>query len=207
MLPNAKLVGFAVSAPWVTPVPESGMLKLGFEPVEVMLTLPLAAPLVVGEKSKVNDVLWPAVSVTGKDSPLKLNPVPLAAAAETVRLDPPVLVSVSDKLVLLPTWTLPNARLVGFAVSVPWVTPVPESGMLKLGFEPVEVMLRLPLAAPLAVGEKSTVNVVFWPAAKVKGKDRPLKLNPVPLAVPAEIVRLVPPVLVSDTDKLVLLPT
>ena len=71
--------------------------------MEVMLTLPLAAPFVVGEKSTVNEVLWPAVSIKGKDMPLKLNPAPLAAAAEMVRLDPPVLVSVSDKLVLLPT--------------------------------------------------------------------------------------------------------
>jgi hypothetical protein len=79
------------------------MLKLESEPVEVMLTLPLAAPLAIGEKSTVNDVLWPAVSVKGKDRPLKLNPLPLAVAAEIVRLDPPELVSVSDKLVLLPT--------------------------------------------------------------------------------------------------------
>jgi len=79
------------------------MLKLGFEPVEVMLTLPLAAPLAVGLKSTVKDVLWPAVNVTGRVSPLKLNPVPLAAAAEIVRLVPPVLLSVSDKLALLPT--------------------------------------------------------------------------------------------------------
>jgi hypothetical protein len=79
------------------------MLKLGFEPLEVMVTLPLAAPLAVGEKSTVKVLLWPAVSVNGKVSPLKLNPVPLAAAAEIVRLDPPELVSVSDKLVLLPT--------------------------------------------------------------------------------------------------------
>jgi len=79
------------------------MLKLGFEPLEVMLTLPLAAPLAVGEKSTVNDVLWPAVNVKGKSIPLKLNPVPLAVAAEIVRLVPPVLVSVSDKFVLLPT--------------------------------------------------------------------------------------------------------
>ena len=71
--------------------------------MDVMLTLPLAAPLAVGEKSTVKDVLWPEVNVTGKDSPLRLNPVPVAAAAEMVRLDPPVLVSVSDKLVLLPT--------------------------------------------------------------------------------------------------------
>ncbi len=76
---------------------------MGLEPLEVMLTLPLVAPLAVGEKSTVKDLLWPAVSVKGKDSPLKLNPVPLAVAAEIVRLNPPVLVSVSDKLVLLPT--------------------------------------------------------------------------------------------------------
>jgi len=79
------------------------MLKLEPEPLEVMLTLPLAAPLAVGLKSTVKDVLWPAVNVTGKASPLKLNPVPLAAAAEIVRLVPPVLVNVSDKFVLLPT--------------------------------------------------------------------------------------------------------
>jgi hypothetical protein len=79
------------------------MLKLGLDPLEVMLTLPLAAPFVVGEKSTVNEVLWPAVSVQGKDKPLKLNPVPLAVAAEIVRLVPPVLVSVSDKFALLPT--------------------------------------------------------------------------------------------------------
>jgi hypothetical protein len=79
------------------------MLNLEAEPVEVMLMLPLAAALAVGLKSTVNDVLWPAVNVKGKASPLRLNPVPLAVAAEIVRLDPPVLVSISDKLVLLPT--------------------------------------------------------------------------------------------------------
>src|ERR1017187_5098028 len=103
MLPKARLVGFAIKSPCVTPVPESGMLKLGFKPFEVMLTLPLAAPLVVGANFIVNDVLWPAFNVKGKVSPLRLNPPPLAAAAEMVRLDPPELVSISDKLVLLPT--------------------------------------------------------------------------------------------------------
>jgi hypothetical protein len=79
------------------------MLKLGLDPLDVMLTLPLAAPLVVGEKSTANEVLWPAVNVKGKDKPLKLNPVPLAVAAEIVRLVPPVLVTVSDTFALLPT--------------------------------------------------------------------------------------------------------
>ena len=167
--------------------------------------MPLAAPLVVGEKSTVNEVLWPAFNVKGKASPLRLNPLPLAEAAEIVRLDPPELVSVSDKLALLPTCTLPNARLVGLAFSVPCVTPVPESGMLKL--EAVEVILTLPLAEQLVVGEKSTVKEVLWPAFNVKGKASPLKLKPLPLAVAAEIVRLDPPVLVRVSDKLALLPT
>jgi hypothetical protein len=137
------------------------------------------------------------VSVTGKFSPLIEKAAALELACVMVTDDPPVLVSVSDKFLLLPTWTLPNARPVGLAVSVPCVTPVPESGMLKLGFDAFEVMLTLPLAAPLVVGEKSTVNDVLWPAVNVKGKDRPLKLNPAPLAVAAEIVRLDAPELVK----------
>ncbi len=76
-----------------------------------------------------------------------------------------------------------------------------------MGLDPLEVMLMLPLAAPLVVGEKSTVNEVLWPALNVKGKDKPLKLNPVPPAVAAEIVRFVLPVLVSVSDKFALLPT
>jgi hypothetical protein len=71
------------------------MLKLESEPVEVILTLPLAATFAFGEKSTLKDALWPAVNVKGKDSPLKLNPVPLAVAAEIVRLVPPELVRVS----------------------------------------------------------------------------------------------------------------
>ncbi len=117
----------AVRVPGVTPVPDSAMLKLGFEPFDVMLTLPLAAPLVVGEKSTLNEVLWPAVKVKGTDRPLKLNPAPLAVAAEIVTEAPPVLVKVSDLLLLLPTWMLPNARLAGLGLRIPSVTAVPEA--------------------------------------------------------------------------------
>jgi hypothetical protein len=93
----------AVRVPGATPVPESAMLRLGFDPLEVMVTLPVAAPAAVGANSTENEVLWPAVRVTGRDRPLKLNPVPLALAAEMVRLDPPVLVRVSDRVALLPS--------------------------------------------------------------------------------------------------------
>jgi hypothetical protein len=95
-LPKARLVGLAVRVPCVTPVPERGMLRFVFDAVEVMLTLPLAAPAVVGLNSTENEVLWPAVRVTGRDRPLKLNPVPLALAAEMVMVVPPLLVSVPE---------------------------------------------------------------------------------------------------------------
>ena len=98
-------------------MPERGILRLGLDPLEVMVTLPLAAPAVVGANFTENDVLWPAVKVTGRVRPLKLNPVPVALAAEMVMVVPPVLVKVPGKLVLLPSCTLPKARLVGLATS------------------------------------------------------------------------------------------
>src|SRR5208337_5253338 len=110
---------------------------------------------------------------------------------------PPVLLSFSLSAFELPPCTLPNASLLGFAVSVPCVTPVPESAMLKLESDPLELIVTLPLAAPLAVGAHITLNVVLCPAVSVTGSVSPFKLNPVPLADAAEIVRLDPPVLLS----------
>jgi hypothetical protein len=79
-----------------------------------MLMLPLAAPLAMGANSTVNDVLCPAFNVIGRVQPLRLNPLPLAAAAEMVRAVPPELVSVSERDFELPTWILPKLKLVGF---------------------------------------------------------------------------------------------
>ena len=71
--------------------------------MEVMLTLPLAAPLALGANSTLKDVLCPAFRVTGTVKPVRLNPLPLAVAAEMVSALPPVLVNVSERLLLLPT--------------------------------------------------------------------------------------------------------
>lgn len=203
-MPNARLVGLGVTVPCVMPVPESAIVRFESDPVEVMEMFPLADPLVVGENVAVNDVICPAFNVKGNDRPLRLNPAPLALAAEIVSVVPPVLVSVSVKFELLPTCTFPNAKLTGLGVSVPWVTPVPERGILRFGLPPFDVTLILPLAAPVALGEKRTVKVVLWPAFNVKGRLNPLKLNPAPLALAAEMVRLDPPELVrvplSDFD-------
>jgi hypothetical protein len=113
-----------------------------------MLTLPLTAPLAAGSKTTVNDVLWPGVKVKGKARPLRLNPGPLAAAAEIVKLVPPLFDKVSVREVEVPTCTFPNARLAGFAVSFPCVTPVPDKGKFRVESDALEVNATLPLAPP-----------------------------------------------------------
>ena len=147
------------------------------------------------------------VSVTGRVSPLIEKAAPVTLACEIVTDVPPVFVNVSERFVLLPTCTLPNPRLLGLGDNVPGVTPVPESGMLRLGLPPLEVMVTLPLAAPPVVGANFTENDVLWPAFNVTGKLNPLRLYPAPLALAAEIVRLVPPVFVRVSARVELLPT
>ena len=82
-------------------------------------------------------------------------------ACVMVTLDPPELVKVSDRVWLLPTCTLPKLRLVAVAVSDPGVTPVPESGTVKVGFDALLVTERLPPADPPAVGVNVTLKVAL----------------------------------------------
>jgi hypothetical protein len=98
-----------------------------------------------------------------------------------VTLEPPVLVTVSDNDWLLPTVTLPKLRLVGFAPRVPWATPVPDNGMVKVGLDAVEVMVTLPLALAADWGANATLKLALCPAVRVNGVVIPLRLNPVPL--------------------------
>ena len=62
---------------------------------------------------------------------------------------------------MLPTLTVPNARLVGFEVIAPAVAPLPDKGIIRLGLVAFEVMLMFPLADPESVGENLTLNVVL----------------------------------------------
>lgn len=95
-LPRPSVVGLTVSVPAAAvPVPDSGIVSVGLDAFEVMLTLPLAAAADCGVNVTVKLVLCPAVSVTGAVIPVKLNPEPLMPTCEIVTLEPPVLVSVS----------------------------------------------------------------------------------------------------------------
>ena len=180
-LPKLRLVGFELSVPGVTPVPDSGIVKVGFEAFEVMVTLPVRLPADTGVKVTLKLVLWPADSVTGTVIPLMLNPVPLIPAREIVTLDPPVLVTVSDSVCLVPASTFPKLRLVGFDPRPPGEIPMPDNGIVRVVLEAFEVMVTLPVTLPADVGVKATLKLALWPADRVTGAVVPLRLNPVPL--------------------------
>ena len=201
-LPSGRVPGETVSCPvGDTPVPEAGIVKVGFVAVEVTVTFPLTAPADVGAKETVKVALFPAFRVRGVVIPLKLNPVPVAATFETVMLVPPVLVIISDSDPLLPTLTLPKPRLVGLAASAPGVTPVADTGIVRVGFVAVELTVRLPVTAPATVGTNDTVKVALCPPVSVNGVAIPLTLRPVPVIPTLEIVTLVAPVLVMVSES------
>ncbi len=124
-----------------------------------------------------------------------------------VTVEPPVLVTFSDKDVLLPTVTLPKLRLVGLAPRSPGEMPIPDKGRVWVGLEALEVRVTEPLALPADEGANQTLKEALCPAVRVTGAVIPLRLKPVPLAATCEMVTLVPPVLVTVSDRDCLLPT
>ena len=78
---------------------------------------------------------------------------------------------------------LPNPRLVGFEVSVPCVTPVPDSGRFMVALEPSEVNATLPLRVPADCGANTTEKVTLWPDPRVRGKVKPLTVKLLPVTV------------------------
>ena len=74
-----------------------------FDAFDTIERLPLAVPAAVGLKVAVNVTLWFAVRLMGRLNPLVEKTTPIRFACEIVTVELPVLVTVSDELVLLPT--------------------------------------------------------------------------------------------------------
>lgn len=107
-----------------------------------------------------------------------------------------------------PTVTFPKLRLVGETANVPAAVPVPESPMLSGESDAFDTTDRLPLSAPVLVGAKVAVNVILWLGVRLMGNSfNPLIEKLAPLKFACEIETVDPPVLVSVSDKLVVLPT
>lgn len=202
-LPRARVAGDTLRVPAVVaPVPESGIVRVGLVAVDVIVRFPVTAPLAVGANETVKVAPFPAASVSGVVIPLTPNPDPVIATWLTEMLVLPVLVMVSERDPLPPTFTFPNLRLVGFAASAPGATPVADTGTVNVGFVAFEVTVRLPLTAPATVGTNVTVSVALCPPLRVSGVVMPLTVRPVPVIPTWETVTLEPPVLVivSESD-------
>jgi hypothetical protein len=134
-------------------------------PVEELLLIvncPDAAPAVVGLNFTWSVTDWLGLSVTGKVAPESVNPVPLRAAALIVTGAVPDEVSVTGRVALEFTVTLPNGSEFAPTVScgVLATVPVPLSGIFVVA--PVVellVMVSCPDAAPVVVGLNFTWSV------------------------------------------------
>src|SRR5438128_2601104 len=101
---------------------------------------------------------------------------------------------------VLPTFTFPKVRLVGFAPSRKVAaTPVPLSGIARGEPGASLVIEAVPLALPAVVGENVALKEVFCPGLRVSGAVMPLMVNPVPEALAAEMVTLAVPEFVKVT--------
>jgi hypothetical protein len=160
-LPKLKLVGLAVN--WnvaATPVPLRAMAVGEFAALLTSDTLPVTLPAAAGANCTVKVLDCPADRLRGKVSPLRPKPVPVIVACEMVRLALPELLSVTVCVLLLPTSTLPKARLVGLTVKA-GCTPLPESVMVAGELVALLTTETLPVTLPATVGAKTTLNVVL----------------------------------------------
>jgi len=130
------------------PVPARETVRVELEASEITEMLPLALPGEVGAKTVLKVMLCPGIKVTGRFKPVRLNPEPVMLPWEMVTLEPPELVSVSDRVELLPTCRLPKLMLEGLALSPPAVAPAPDSETCSVEFDALLVTERDPLADP-----------------------------------------------------------
>jgi hypothetical protein len=149
-----------------TPVPVRPTLC--GEPLALLLTLrlPLAAPAPLGVKTTLIAQLAPAASVLPQ-AWLALNGL-AAVMALMLSVALPLLVSVTIRAVeLLPTVTLPNARLAGarLASGVATAWPVPLSDTVALPLDASDASVSEALRLPVVLGVKRRPSVHELPAA------------------------------------------
>jgi hypothetical protein len=114
-VPKFKLVGFTDSTRLaVVPAPVNATLAGESGELLVIVNVPVALPAVVGANFTLKLLVAPAASVNGKvATPVRLNPVPVAAIWVTFRFAVPVFLSCTVCVFAAPSETLPKLTLVG----------------------------------------------------------------------------------------------
>jgi hypothetical protein len=180
-----------------TPVP-ARVIVGEFEALLAIVKLPVAAPAEVGANVTVTVAVWLGVRVVPA-APLALKPVPEAVALAIVTFELPLFVSVTVRELLLPSLTLLKFKLEGFALSsCVAVWPVPLSAIESGEFGALLTSEMEPMAFPLVVGAKTTLNVLLPLGLIVNGSAGiPLRLKPLPLTFACVIDTAAAPPLVN----------
>ncbi len=191
----APHVSVAECCTTATPVPATAIVAGDSVALLVIVTVPLSAAAAVGVNVRVKVTVCPGVIVTGGVTPLVVKPVPVTATFEIVRLELPVLESVTDCVPAVFTVTLPKLTLFELTPSTNVAaTPVPVRGIAVGEVAKLLTSETLPLTAVVPVGANCTLKVEVDPAAIFSGRVSPDTLNPVPAGVAAEIVSVALPV-------------
>jgi hypothetical protein len=168
----------------------------------VILIDPESFPVVVGVNDTLKLVLPPGAIELGVVIPVTPKGLPLTEINEMDKFAPPVLLIVTEPLVVVPTITFPKFRLVvlrlifcGEAVAAPArFTAVEETPVLVCN-------VNVPAAFPVAVGSNHTWNAVDCPTAKDRGIVMPVTAN-WPLDTAAELtLTAAVPVFATEADS------
>jgi hypothetical protein len=132
--------------------------------------------------------------VKGKETPLRTKCELLLASDDTVT-EAPVALIVIACVSVEPTFTFPKLTLDGLMLNWPAVVVVPLPLKYTFTLESDALLFNCidPVAVPLPVGLKATLNVILWPAGIVNGTDTdPLKTNSLLLLKSDATVTLAP---------------
>ena len=165
-----------------------------------------ALPVACGVKVTVKPADCPAASVVGSVIPESTNSLLPVLADETVTAALLAL-TVPVSAALDPTATLPKLSVAGATASCPGVVPVPDRAILSGELDASDTSDRLPFTAPALDGANLTVNVTLWLPVSVAGRVKPVTENPDPVTLACEMVTVAPPVFVTVSDLLPVLPT
>ena len=157
------------------------MFSVELEASEVTAIDPLAFPPDVGAKTVPKVKLCPAARVSGNVNPVTRKPVPETLAWLTVTVLPPVLVKVSDKVLVLFSGTVEKSRLESLVLNAPAPATPALRGIVMLVLVASLTIERLPVADPLDCEVKVTLNALLCPAGRVTGRLNPFTVKPAPV--------------------------
>jgi hypothetical protein len=144
-----------------------------------------------------NVVLAPGDRLTGSVIPLLLKPSPVAWALMILSAKRPVLVMVSDTVLVEPLATLPKLIEVALA-RILSPTPKPRSEIAAKGFAALLASRILPNSRPIRFGVNLTTQRALCPAASVNGNAGRTRLKASLLDLASDTVRLPSPLFVNS---------